>query len=230
MYENISKVTFPEYQGNIHINMMPFIMGDKNTLPDYLHGYLSIIEKCSKIESGKVAYLTITESAVKAGNSQRRPGIHTEGTKSSGWGDGSWGNRRNNGNWGGGEWGGGVSNPNWNNWGNAWGQGSMSKDGIYMASTDGSCKIWNCLVSSEQVNEHGGLLVAPVGLSEIMQPSSLYWLTDRTPHEALPVAQDTNRQYFRLVSEKVSVWWKQHSTPNPFGIQPTCKILYHSKF
>lgn len=57
-----------------------------------------------------------------------------------------------------------------------------------------------------------------------------FWFTDRTPHEALPVEKDTFRQYFRLVSHKVSVWWQQHSTPNPFGVQPDCKILTHSKF
>ncbi|KAI9327833.1 hypothetical protein DFJ73DRAFT_964656 [Zopfochytrium polystomum] len=42
----------------------------------------------------------------------------------------------------------------------------------------------------------------------------LVWLTDRTPHEALPVREKVFRQFFRLVTSKVTVWYAAHSTRN----------------
>ena len=197
MFEKLNKITFPKYVGNINVNMMPFIFGDKSSLPEYLHSYLPLIKQCFKLEKGKHAYLTINESFVPSNTSQRRQGIHTEGTSAGGWG--------------GGQWGGGIK-------------------GIYMASTDGSCNVWNTTVSADKVNEHGSLIVEPIISPQKMEENTLYWLTDRTPHEALPVEKDINRQFFRLVSDEVSFWWEQHSTPNPLGIKPNCKILTHSKF
>ena len=83
---------------DININMMPFIVGENLKdckLPDYLQNYWPLIEAClrpqyerrywhlwpkSKIPSdiGKVYYLTIQESWVEPGNSQRRPGLHVD--------------------------------------------------------------------------------------------------------------------------------------------------------
>ncbi len=197
MYKQISVITFPKYQGNLNINMMPIIFGDNESIPKYLHGYIPLIEKCSGLEKGKLAYLTIHESFVKAKQSQRRPGIHTEGTSNGGWGGGSWG---------------GI------------------EKGLYMASNDGSCRVWNTLATADKVDEHGALMSPIESSGELMNPNILYWMTDRTPHEALPVEKDTNRQFFRLVSNDVSFWWKQHSTENPLGIQPNCKILTHRKY
>ena len=194
MFKKLSTISFPKYQSNLLINMMPIVFGDKESIPQYLHGYLPIIDECN-LEKGKLAYLTIHESFVKANISQRRQGIHTEGTKDFGWGGGDWGG---------------------------------TKFGIYMTNNDGSCNIWNTL--TDDVNGQGQLLNKPIGESQIMEANHLYWLTDRTPHEALQVKTDTKRQFFRLVSNETSVWWKQHSTPNPLGIQPDCKILTHSKF
>jgi len=197
--------------------MMPFIMGDPATIPGYLHGYLPMIDKCSSIERGKVAYLTVHESLVKSGDSQRRGGIHTESydsTKQGGWG-GGWGKGSLHSGWGGG-------------WGKGQKEGCAIRDGIYMASTDGSCRIWDC--SAGKVDKHGALMTSPSGLSEKMRPNYLYWMTDRTPHEALRVSKDTRRQFFRLVSNKIGGWFKQHNTPNPFGVLPDCPIIEGSKF
>jgi len=43
----------------------------------------------------------------------------------------------------------------------------------------------------------------------------LVWMTDRTPHESLPLRAGTRRQYFRLVTGPVSGWFERHSTRNP---------------
>ena len=61
----------------------------------------------------------------------------------------------------------------------------------------------------------------------------MYWMTDQTPHESLPMKEDTYRQFFRLVTSKVSLWFQDHSTPNPNGVKPDpeiTKIVSGSKF
>ena len=66
----------------------------------------------------------------------------------------------------------------------------------------------------------------------VLEPNRIYWMTDRTPHEALPLPEDTYRQYFRLVTENVSVWYDQHSTANPLGVVPpsTVRVISENKF
>ena len=62
-------------------------------------------------------------------------------------------------------------------------------------------------------------------------------MTDRTPHESLPVPCKSNetpprRQYFRLVIGTVSAWFADHSTPNPLGHLPpdSVRIVHGDKF
>lgn len=89
------KATFPPPR-DININMMPFILDEPDSLPEeYLH-YWDLIEMCSSgslaryikeeereyqdqdAKERHVVYLTIHESEVKEGESQRRGGLHTE--------------------------------------------------------------------------------------------------------------------------------------------------------
>jgi hypothetical protein len=75
---------WPKHTG-IDINMMPFVMGKADkTLPKQLHGYLPLLARLPLPDSelGRVGYLTVQESEVEAGATQRRPGLHTE---SPGW-------------------------------------------------------------------------------------------------------------------------------------------------
>ena len=61
----------------------------------------------------------------------------------------------------------------------------------------------------------------------------MYWITDRTPHEALLLNKGTYRQFFRLVTSEVSFWFQDHSTKNSLGVVPDPKfarILEGSKF
>ena len=89
--------SFPK-STNININMMPFIVGETFQackLPEYLEPYWDLINICIGHHSdrehhhiwnrreypsdiGKVYYLTIQESSVKPGKSQRRPGLHVD--------------------------------------------------------------------------------------------------------------------------------------------------------
>lgn len=63
-----------------------------------------------------------------------------------------------------------------------------------------------------------------------MRAGELWWMTDRTPHESLPVRKPVVRQYFRLVTSRVDLWYAQHSTKNPLGVQPAARVVHHNKF
>lgn len=78
-FDVIDRVVFPDPNG-ININMMPFIIGDDESIPEDYRHYCPILHRCAvdDYEIGKVGYLSIMESYVKGGSSQRRPGVHTE--------------------------------------------------------------------------------------------------------------------------------------------------------
>ena len=50
--------------------MMPFIQGDPDSLPKEYKAYSSVV-KNNFLDKGKIGYLTIDESFVSAGKSQR---------------------------------------------------------------------------------------------------------------------------------------------------------------
>jgi hypothetical protein len=65
----VSTIEFPEFSG-IKCNMMPFIQGDINSLPETYKPYFNILKELY-LEKGEIGYLTIDESFVKAKSSQR---------------------------------------------------------------------------------------------------------------------------------------------------------------
>eukprot|EP00794_Sanderia_malayensis_P004879 gene4879-5519_t len=245
VYEN---VVFPEPSG-ININMMPFIMDNRKfsncCLPDRFFEYWDKIIRLCKWEDqqrGKVGYLTIQESVVKKDSSQRRPGLHTErpglvrinmeagkndiahdGAATDGDDDP--------------EFGGGYCSLRRSSF--QWGCGSYTflreepvvEGGIYMTSNVYNCEILN----DDLIGELGDIEhlreFMPEGVT--MDRNCLYWITDRTPHESLPLKESTTRQFFRLVTKDVSIWYEDHSTKNPLGVVPDpeiTRIVKGSKF
>ena len=231
------KFAFPEPSG-IDVNMMPFrLFYAEATLPPRLHGYLPLIGSCrvQPVDYGpdgrevaqrrdRVAYLTVQESRVEAGGTQRRPGLHIDrpGAIVDGgrfvapqpWGPNEYTSI-------------------------AWGGGCSSKDGalvdgIYLATNVArSTRVFDALVSApeEVTDAHGGVehLRGRLGAGVELQENKLHWITDRTPHEALPMAADGDRQFFRLVVGRVSVWYAAHSTANPL-CEPDAPVVHGSKF
>lgn len=205
----VDRVKFPNSTG-IVVNMLPFIMGDKNSIPSEYHGYLNLLEACrvEEKELGKVGFLTITESTVQTSTSQRRGGIHTE--------------KHPNLNWGG---------------GGAWGAGKAGvfsrKQGIYLASNvDNSCRAWDFNVKTPGAMGDCDNLKNEIKINKeiYFKNGELYWITDSTPHESLPVKAGTHRQFFRLVTSPVDQWYAQHSTANRLGVTPNCNIIREDKF
>jgi hypothetical protein len=84
-------------------------------------------------------------------------------------------------------------------------------------------------------DRHGGLehMRPRLGPPRLLEAGELCWLTDRTPHEALPLPNDKDRvyrQFFRLVAGPIDVWYARHNTPNPLGLQPEARVSYEDRF
>lgn len=204
--------------------MMPFDLRRPNqTLPPDCLPYLECLFRSAlkdyfqELQSSEanIAYLTIHEGKVAKDTSQRRPGLHTESP-------------------------GFVRSPcamkfqyDDLSWGGGSFVGGKRTGGIYMASNVAeSTKVWDVKIRKPVIGKLGDIehLRKHLGDGHFMEPDKLYWMTDTTPHESLPMKEDTYRQYVRLVVGKVTVWYRDHSTPNPYGVQPDAVILEGDKF
>ncbi|KAL3944642.1 MAG: hypothetical protein SGBAC_001302 [Bacillariaceae sp.] len=206
-FMRLCSITFPA-PSDRNVNMLPFRFGRKESLPEDLQCYYPLIEKCpcNSDEYGKVGYLTVHESAVDATKAQRRDGLHIEtpgifrgttkaasfipGEEDVGWGWGTYFPDRYEG-------------------------------GIYIASSvSNTSQVWDALVDKRSpgiVDKHGGCehLRSLIGKGTKLRAGELIWMTDCTPHEALPQTAPSYRQFFRVVAPYVSHWYEDHSTKNP---------------
>ena len=57
-----------------------------------------------------------------------------------------------------------------------------------------------------------------------LEAYKLYWITDITPHEALPMKEDGGRHFLRFVSYELGVWYEDHSSNSFCGVVPDPKI------
>jgi len=235
-YFRLNKIKFPEPR-DIEINMMPFVLGDIASIPKGYRQYWPLICEClirmdeNAVQRGpqpeqyvvlsdlssmkKIGYLTIHESWCEKGKSQRRGGLHTDSNPPGNLEPASLYKNY--------QWGGGCT--------------KTMKNGIYMANNvKSSCRIWpNLLKDPGSVQGMFGNLehLRPLlSRSSMMEQNHLYWLTDCTPHEGLPLKRRTYRQFFRLVSSKLSIWFDCSSTKNPLGIVPpeTTYVYHGNKF
>ena len=112
---------------------------------------------------------------------------------------------------------------------------SYNDGGIFLASNVAdTAAVWNAKVSQPGI--HGDCenlreeLESGLYMKEVVPANTLYWIHDLTPHEALPMATAGYRQFFRLVSSEVGVWYSQHSTPNPEGVEAPGFVSDMNKF
>ena len=68
-----------------------------------------------------------------------------------------------------------------------------------------------------------------LGPGQLTQAYRIYWITDGTPHEALPVKERVYRQFIRIVGPDVHLWYADHSTPNPL-CEPAAFVVTGNKF
>ncbi|KAJ2988674.1 hypothetical protein HDV02_005451 [Globomyces sp. JEL0801] len=210
---------------SVYINMMPFVFNFSTIeeMSPEISRYQPMIQQClfsHATDRGKICYLTIHESYVEPGESQRRAGLHTESPGKCHFGKGE------------------HQHIDRFFWGRGFIEGNHLSGGIFMASNiDDSCRVWNAQIqevdSKSIIGEHGDIehlrnLLGPNYTS--VPANSIIWITDMTPHESVPLKQRTFRQYFRLVTSEISGWYEEHSTPNPNGVKPNAPIIKGNKF
>jgi len=184
----ISKINFPEYTGTRCL-MMPYIQGDSSSVPEEYQKYSNILDSLY-FKKGDIGYLTIDESAVKAGTPHRGArakhsrALHTEAGKIP---EGLYA-------WGGGTWGSNVNV-------------LLDKDvEIFLANNlEGSCAVWNACHEDTTLDGDIGHLahVYPYENARFLKAGEVARVGIFTPHESIPVKEDINRQFIRIVSSGV---------------------------
>jgi hypothetical protein len=189
----LNKITFPKFTG-INCNMMPFIQGNSESLPEEYKSYSSIVESLF-LNKGRIGYLTIDEKYVDSGTSQRGfnsigiiRNVHVET-----------GNREENVyRWG--------SNTGTMPWGH--GEGTRLAKGtkvLIANSIDDTCRIWD---NQEFRLTHDGDLSEYIeDYSEesgtLLKAGEVKVIDIHTPHECVIQKESGNRQFFRIVDETV---------------------------
>lgn len=219
IYSSVTKWPVPS---DININQYPFIVGDITSISSLYQQYWPMISSCNQLESGSVAYLTIQESLVLAGECHRRPGLHTERGRYLTLQDSSSSSASK------GQYtvkikplGGWRIKP----------QGRITNEviegGIYVASNiSESYAVWDVQLANHSLIGEGGdisHLRLALGKPTYTLPEQIWWITDTTPHEALIMKRTQYRQFFRIISS-VEYWYRDRSTANQF-VQPKATIV-----
>ena len=102
---------------------------------------------------------------------------------------------------------------------------SGESGGIFIASNIAdSTRVWNCKVTNDKIIGKNGNIepmrefLPTEGL--LLKPGKVYWMSDRAPHESLPMKVTTMRQFFRIMTSEVEFWFKDIYTANPLGVLP----------
>ncbi|EOD37424.1 hypothetical protein EMIHUDRAFT_225607 [Emiliania huxleyi CCMP1516] len=187
-------------------------------------------------EDMRIAYLTVQESVVNEGESQRRSGLHTEGFAYLPFEAGKQEC---------------VRERVWEPWGYGDALHGEFTGGIFMASdVDDSTHVYNCRVPEILVGAGGDVEHLRPILNEIMplsakaryedgagdtigsahlieggvqrvlwpislQAEQLFWMTDHTPHESRPLEKGQHRCYFRLVTGRVGACFIESCFQDP---------------
>lgn len=197
--DKIGMIAFPNFTG-LKCNMMPFIQGDPDSLPDEYAPYAGVIEAFA-LEPGKKGWLTIDESAVEAGRSQRgynshgaERNVHVEVGRFCGGLQ-----------WGGGGWRGKPST-------------HLREDTqvLIANSIDDTCRVWD--VRETRWTEDGDLSAYledyPEDTGVLLKAGEVYKIGILTPHECVPQAFSAPRRFFRIVGQGV-MGREPHFTVNP---------------
>jgi len=196
-----TKITFPKFTG-VRCLMMPFIQGDSKSLPEQYQPYAQIIES-NYLEKGEVGYLTIDETYVKGGQSQRGYGrgernVHIEV------GQCLEGNR----------WGSGGSGGYWGGRANV--LVDSKTDVLISNSIDNTCMLWD--VEERSYTKDGDLshLIDkyPENTGVMLKAGELAKIGIFTPHECIKQSKSGNRQFLRIVGKGVT-GREDHFTVNP---------------
>ena len=181
-------ITFPTFTG-IRCLMMPYIQGDPESVPDEYADYSDIIESVH-LQPGEIGYLTIDESRVVKGTPHRGKrakfgrALHTEaGITPTGvhrWGSPTWGGRAN------------VTL-------------DLSTEILLASNADDTCAVWDAVHPDTSIDGDIGDKAGqyPYRDAVFLKAGEVRRIGILTPHESLPVADDLDRQFLRIVGAGV---------------------------
>jgi hypothetical protein len=188
MKTNVGHINFPAYTG-LRCLMMPYIQGDPSSVPREFALYDEILST-TFIKKGDIGFLTIDESLATQGKAHRGArastdrALHTEAGRRPGkiyaWGGGGWGNSH-----------------------------SVTLDRgvqILLANNlDDSCALWDAEHEDTSLDGDLGHVSPsyPYEKAKYMKAGEVHQIGILTPHESLPVRQDTKRQFLRILSSGV---------------------------
>lgn len=181
-------IEFPKQQG-LKCNMMPFIQGDSSSLPDEYKSYSKIIDE-NFLEKGEIGFLTIDESFVCGGKSQRGynakgiyRNVHIEVGRVNGknrWGSSSWGGKEST-------------------------LLDNSTQVLIANSVSDTCMYWDCLDKSYTKDGDLSDYIEnyPKNRGILMKKGELAKISIFTPHECISQKESSHRQFFRIVGKGV---------------------------
>lgn len=193
-------IVFPEFSG-IRCLMMPYIQGDPASVPEMYAPYKEIIESVF-FRKGDIGFLTIDESLVKRGQPHRGDrakydrAIHTEAGKRP------------------------QKAASRLTWGSS---GMVTLDRnvkILLANNlEGSCALWDAEHEDTSIDGDIGHVadLYPYTTATMMKVGEVHEIGILTPHESLPVKEDFNRQFLRIISLGV-YGWEDYFTKNPLVV------------
>jgi hypothetical protein len=195
-FQSRGDIIFPEFTG-VRCYMMPFIQGRADSLPQEFQQYSDIIEKLVLDgQEGEIGLITIDESPVNAGKSQRGYGagertIHTEACRSLD--TLSWG----------------PPEPTWGRSGPGMSAPVLLAPDLRVLianSIEDTCMVWN--VAVEDTTPDGDLSMRasqfPRETGRMMGAGEVMEIGIFTPHEPIPQKESGNRQFFRIVGKGVT--------------------------
>lgn len=185
-------ILFPELTG-IKCNMMPFIQGDSSSLPKMYDPYAKIIND-NYLEKGEIGFLTIDESFVDAGESQR--GYNSKGINRNVHIEVGRYDEINC-------WGGGGSQ----SWGGKHNTLLDDETMVLIAnSISDTCRVWDAKEMS--FTKDGDLSdyidKYPKETGVLLKSGEVAKISIFTPHECIAQKQSSNRQFFRIVGKGVT--------------------------
>lgn len=196
----LTTITFPEFKG-VRCLMMPYIQGDSRSVPEEYQSYKDIIENVF-VKKGDIGFITIDESPVLKNNPHRGArakfgrALHTEAgrdpNKIYGWGSGG-----------------------------AWGSShtvTLDRNVKVLLSNniDNTCAIWDTEHENTSIDGDIGDYsdIYPYEKAILMKSGEVHEIGILTPHESLPVKQNFNRQFLRIISSGVH-GREEYFTENP---------------
>ncbi len=196
-YQVRGQIIFPKFTG-ARCYMMPFIQGRGDSLPDEYKAYADIVENLAfSGEEGQIGLITIDESFVEAGKSQRGYGtgertIHTEACVAEGrmtWGP--------------------SPKPTWGEYtpGGPRMVAELDRDlrVLIANSIADTCMVWD--VKVEDTTPDGDLSMRahefPRETGRMMGAGELMEIGIFTPHEPITQRESGNRQFLRIVGKGV---------------------------